>query len=64
MLDVLGIGHKPDRCDQELLDDRELLVVAGAAFTALCWPLTWVLRGTFRALLGAPDEKEEVARAA
>lgn len=44
------------------------LVGVGALFTALCWPLTWLLPGTFRALLGeataTSGDDQEAARAA
>ena len=33
----------------------DFLVIVGALSTALCWPLTWVLRGTFRALLSETE---------
>lgn len=44
----------------------QAMVVAGAVSTALCWPLTWLLRGTFGALLdeAAVNGEEEAVRAA
>lgn len=52
--EALGAGDRAFRA----------LVVAGALSTALCWPLTWLLRGTFAALMTeAAANPEEVAHA-